>query len=267
MKKRISFLAVALMLFMTAAFAQVEQIPTGYVSLYSVMAGLDNATEKAGTSIAHLTGTTNSQLLGNPNGWGTYTGYDVFNYEKLEFKFTFDAADAGKQIAIRYSVNAVVKYKIITCPVEAPYESVLAIDTHSDDLPAANGKIGIGGIVVYNGSSHSSFAYTTEATTNAITLNYVAVKIALPTAIEVVADNPVLAQALPVGGTTTLKAQFTPVYTTNKAVTWSSADEGIATVNASTGEVTGVAGGSVAITATSVEVPSTKLRLRLQPLM
>jgi uncharacterized protein YjdB len=250
MKKTV-LIAVVLLLSMTAVFAQVAQIPEGYVSLYQAIAG-QSSYEKAGTTI---NATSNLQIIGPGSGWDQSTALDVSNYEKLEFKFTFDAADAGHQIVVRYSVNKSVKYKIVTFPDDGSTECVFAINTHTEDLPAdANGIVGMGGIVIYNGNTHYSFSYPGTPTTAAITLNYAAVKTALPTAITVVPEDAVLAQALPVGNTTTLKAQFTPIYTTNKAVTWSSADADIATVNASTGEVTGVAGGSVAITATSNEV-------------
>ena len=55
-----------------------------------------------------------------------------------------------------------------------------------------------------------------------------------------------------IGSTVSLTANVTPVNATNKNVTWSSGDTNIATVDAN-GKVTGVAEGSVTITATSVE--------------
>jgi hypothetical protein len=250
--KKIFIFAVVLIFCVSASFAQVNQIPGGYVSLYSALAG-QSSYEKAG---AQINAVSSLQIIGPGSGWDQSTALVVSNYEKLEFKFTFNAADAGHQIVIRYSVNKSVKYKVVTFPDDGSTECVFAIDTHTADLPAdANGIVGMGGIVIYNGNTHYSFSYTGTPTTQAITLNYVALKTALPTAVTVVPADAVLAQALPVGQTTTLTAQFTPVYTTNKAVTWSSANEGIATVDA-TGVVTGVAAGPVKITATSTAVPS-----------
>ncbi len=56
-----------------------------------------------------------------------------------------------------------------------------------------------------------------------------------------------------VGGTQQLTATVSPDNATNKNVTWSSATPGVATVNPTTGLVTGVANGTVVITATTEE--------------
>lgn len=63
-------------------------------------------------------------------------------------------------------------------------------------------------------------------------------------------------KAIVVGQTVTLTASVLPANATNKAVTWSSSNPSVASVNASTGELTGVAMGSCTVTATSVETPS-----------
>lgn len=253
--KKIFIFAVVLISCLSLSFAQTSQIPGGYVSLYSALAG-QSSYEKAGTTI---NATSNMQIIGPGSGWDQSTALAVSNYEKLEFKFKFNVADAGHQIVIRYSVNKSVKYKLVTFPNDGSTECVFTINTHTADLPAdANGIVGMGGIIIYNGNTHYSFSYTGTPTIQAITLNYVALKTALPTAITVVPTDAVLAQALPVGQTTTLTAQFMPVYTTNKAVIWSSENDGIATVDASTGVVTGVTAGSVKITAISGEDSSIK---------
>ncbi|SQK75734.1 Bacterial Ig-like domain (group 2) [Tatumella ptyseos] len=60
-----------------------------------------------------------------------------------------------------------------------------------------------------------------------------------------------------VGSTTTLAAALTPSNTTDSTVTWSSSDNTIATVDPSTGVVTGVAAGSATITASAGGVTAT----------
>lgn len=60
-------------------------------------------------------------------------------------------------------------------------------------------------------------------------------------------------KSVAVGGTVTLSATITPSTATTKTVTWSSSNTSIATVNASTGKVTGKAPGSCTITATATD--------------
>ena len=59
-------------------------------------------------------------------------------------------------------------------------------------------------------------------------------------------------KSVPVGGTITLTPAFTPEETTRKQVTWSSANENVATVD-DNGNVTGVRRGSVRIVATAAD--------------
>ena len=71
----------------------------------------------------------------------------------------------------------------------------------------------------------------------------------IPTGLEVSSAGN--ATSLEVAATLALTATFTPADTTNQAVTWSSSNESLATIDAS-GVVTGVSTGSVTFTATSV---------------
>ena len=59
--------------------------------------------------------------------------------------------------------------------------------------------------------------------------------------------------SIPKGGTSTLSAIVLPSNATNKAVTWSSRDTSIATVNSTTGEVTGKKAGSTNIQVTTAD--------------
>ena len=61
------------------------------------------------------------------------------------------------------------------------------------------------------------------------------------------------AQELEIGGTFTFTATVEPANATNKAVTWSSNDENVATVGESTGEVEAKAAGAATITVTTVD--------------
>lgn len=73
-------------------------------------------------------------------------------------------------------------------------------------------------------------------------------------------DEPILVTSISVSdaavyvnNNVTLTASVLPYDAENKTVTWSSSNEAVATVNASTGEVTGVAAGACTITATSTD--------------
>jgi len=65
--------------------------------------------------------------------------------------------------------------------------------------------------------------------------------------------SPAGAVSVAVGGTTTLTAAVTPADAANQTITWSSNNTGRATVNASTGVVTGVSAGAVTIRASAAD--------------
>ena len=238
--RKILSLAIVSILCISAAFAQ---IPAGYVSLYDVL----SQAERAPISVSAVG---SQQVLGPGSGWDSPL-YDVSNYGKLVIKVTFDAADAGKQAGVRFYAENAVQKMVFTYPSEG---TTYEVEINPINY-AVGGRVRLGGIVFYNGATHWDGISYTDAATQAATINYIALEIVQPTAIDVVPVNATLAQALPVGQTTTLQAQLIPVNTTNKAVTWSSATPGIATVDAATGEVTGVAAGNVDIIATSTTSP------------
>jgi uncharacterized protein YjdB len=70
---------------------------------------------------------------------------------------------------------------------------------------------------------------------------------------------------IPVGGTETLTATVVPANATNPKITWSSSNNSIATVNADSGLITGIAYGTVAITATAEGGVTEKCEVEVYP--
>ena len=242
MKTKLLSLAVFFMAFTFSVKA--ETPPAGYVSVYSLIPDA----ELAPLSVAAKA---SPQLLGPANGWGSNTNYDLSNYEKIELKITFDAADAGNQVALRFSVNGSAKAVIFTLPAEGTsYIAEVPLAGYAN----AQGQILSGGMVFYNGSTHWSFTYTGTAASKAVTIEYVALKKIAPTGLVIVPVDESQATALALGSSTTLNVQFSPANTTNKNVTWSSANENIATVSeAGLVQAGNSVAGPVVITATSQE--------------
>lgn len=152
-------------------------LETDYVSIYTVKGEAEKAPIEIGAQAS-------LQLAGPASGWGNMADYDFSNYTKLVINLTFDAADAGNQFAIRFSVNAdavnsnvqLVKFNLPTSGTEFSAEIDL-------EQYALDGKVGVGGIVFYNGATHWSFSYdsTSSATSMPVTVNYVAVVPKTPT--------------------------------------------------------------------------------------
>ncbi|WP_347840144.1 hypothetical protein [uncultured Draconibacterium sp.] len=170
--RKINTLLILFLLSVSAAFAQPE-LPSGYVSVYSI----NSETELAPLAVE---GGASTQLLGPASGWGEATDYDFSDYTKLAVKITFDAADAGHDIAIRFSVNATgAKLHKFTLPNEGTsFVAEIDLAEYADEA----GKVLFGGIVFYNGASHWSFTYDGTAATQACTIEYVALqeKLKLP---------------------------------------------------------------------------------------
>ena len=205
-----------------------EAPPTGYVSLYSLTYDGTVQTDKSGTVAA----AGDKQLVGYPAGWGDgILFYDIANYDSLAIKFTFDAADAGHQVALRiaWDKKGVTPY-VVTFPNNGSTSFVYKI--------ALAGKKHMDGMYFYNGKSHWSFSYTGTAASKATTIDYVAIKTVIATGIAITPMDSAFSKALPTGYSTTLKAAFTPANATYNAVTWMSMDTTIAKVSNS-GVVTG----------------------------
>lgn len=100
-----------------------------------------------------------------------------------------------------------------------------------------------------NAAKHNWRSYTSSSGVQAIELVSIGQSTTTPVT-GVSLDNSTA--SVSVGGTTKLEATVAPEDATNKNVTWSSADEAVATVN-NNGTVTGVSEGTVNITVTTVD--------------
>jgi hypothetical protein len=144
-------------------------IPEDYVSIYELK-GEEEITPLMIDSLASF------QLAGPANGWGDLADYDFSKYKNLVINLTFDTIDAGNQFAVRFNVNAVagssnVKLEKFTLPETGTnFSAVIDLEKYAED-----GKVGVGGIVFYNGATHWSFTYDGTPTSQAVTINYVAV--------------------------------------------------------------------------------------------
>jgi len=239
-----------------------EILPEGYVSIgglpfYNGVDGDGNpiATTAAVAATAQTKGQSLIAGTGSTGGGDKY--YDLENYGEIKMKLTCADEHIGKTVSIRYFfMKASDPAQITTITINRTFDATKALII---DLDVA------GEYTNNNIETRKLIGISTQGSWSTVipdnfpfNISYVMVQVVAPTALAVVPENVVLAQALPIGSSTTLTTQFTPSNTTNKAVIWSSANEGIATVDASTGVVTGVAAGSVKITATSGEDSSIK---------
>jgi len=224
------------------AIKKKADIPDGYVSIYSLKPEEEMAPYPVDPSSP-------IQFLGPANGWGESLEYDFSNYEALALKMTFSQADTAKEAAVRFSVNGTAHRVMIDLPTEdTSHIEEIALADYADE----DGKVLVGGIVFYHGASHWSFTFTDPATQMA-TIDYLALKTISADSLAIEAEDEGLAKALPFNISVQLNAVFTPANTSNQAVTWSSGDEDMATVD-STGLVTAKSiSGDVVITAVSVE--------------
>jgi hypothetical protein len=171
--------------------------------------------------------------------YGESVSFSLSNVGEL----VWDISDMGADVAKIY----------LATPLDATAAANLDILVNDYDIPTVQG--------ITEGSSlitvelEDAYQLIISTLGSALTLDVEKIVLSGTTTLTVVPADEIVAQALPVGVSTTLTAKFTPS-TVNQVVTWSSANEGIATVDAETGVVTGVSAGEVAITATSTEDPS-----------
>jgi len=179
MKKVLLSVATALLCF-SSAFALV--LPSGYTSFYD----LHSETEQCPYVVP---ATTSYQFIGPASGWGAATNYDLSSYTQLIYSLSYDASAAGMQIAIRIAINGAAETPIqVTLPTGVTTCTVsIPLQQYKD----ANGLIGLGGSVFYNGATHWSFTYTGTPSTVDVTVNYIAVTANVISAVSnVKADNP-----------------------------------------------------------------------------
>ena len=227
------------------AIKKKPEIPEGWVSIFSIKEDFEKAPYPVGAQAIY-------QLTGPGADWHLSKDYNITNYDTLALKIRYHAADIGKEVAIRFAVNGdgTVQMQMITLPDVA--DTTLIIKIGIADYADGEGNVALGGFLFYNGASHWSLTYNDPATMPTL-IEYMALKIVYAESLAIVPEDEGLAQALPFDVSTTLNAVFTPVNTTNQAVTWSSGDETKAVVDEN-GEVTAQqVPGDVIITAVSVE--------------
>lgn len=166
MKKTLSFILISFLTLTTTI--SMAQVPEGMVSVFSI-AGVDDITPITVDPAASY------QLLGPGSGWGDLANIDFSEYKKLVFNVTFDPSDAGHQVGIRFNVNgapgaANVKPHVITLPATGTTTSI-EIDIVQY---ATDGKIGVGGMIFYNGATHFSFSYDGTPAASSTIINWVA---------------------------------------------------------------------------------------------
>lgn len=206
------------------AIKKKPDIPEGWVSLYSIK---PDDYEKAPYTVD-----TQSiyQLSGPGSNWDKVVSYDITNYDTLAIKLTYHKADTGKEVAVRFAVNAsgTVNKLMVTLPDVADTTYIIKIGIA--DYANEDGNVGLGGLLFYNGASHWSITYTDPATLPT-TIDYVALKTLPVKGIAIAAKDTAQSQNLSFDLSTQLFAVFDPINATNQNVIWSSADTNKATVD------------------------------------
>jgi hypothetical protein len=169
MKKTLTLLLISGLGF-TANKVVAQTIPADCISVYDELI----LTEQCPRDVE---GAVQYQFLGPGSGWGDLADLDFSAYKTLVLGITFDASDAGNQVAVRFNVNgatgaANVKAHIITLPATGTFYEV-RIDL--TQYAGTNGEIGVGGLIFYNGAAHWSLTYTGTPAAALSTVDYLAV--------------------------------------------------------------------------------------------
>jgi uncharacterized protein YjdB/endo-1,4-beta-D-glucanase Y len=177
---------------------------------------------------------------------GTITGTATVTVVKTPVTgITITPATLGVVIGTPGNLTAVI------APTTATIKTVNWISSNT-----AIATVTSGGIV--SGVTAGTCTITgTSADNTAISQNVavtVTAAIVLPTSLTVTPAS----SSIYVAGTTTLTSTILPTDASNMSVTWSSSNPAVATVNATTGLITGVTLGSTTITATSVSATTIK---------
>lgn len=170
--------------------------------------------------------------------YGESVSFSLSNVGEL----VWDISDMGADVAKIY----------LATPLDATAAANLDILVNDYDVPSISGITeGSSLITVQLEDAHQLIISTLGS---ALSLNVEKIVLSGTTTLTVIPEDEIVAKALPVGISTTLTAHFTPS-TVSQPITWTSANNTIATVDATTGVVTGVSAGEVVITATSLENP------------
>jgi hypothetical protein len=183
------FLSVVVTTFLCLSSVSALDLPTGYVSIYSLVATDTNVapTELCPLNVASAA---SYQMFGPPSGWGALTNYDLTGYKQLVFKLTYTTITDARQIAVRFSINGGAKDPFnVTLPANSTTQT---FSIPLEQYKATDGSLKLGGIVFYNGASHWSFTYDGTASDVAVSVDYIAItKADISTGLSSpITDNP-----------------------------------------------------------------------------
>jgi uncharacterized protein YjdB len=166
--------------------------------------------------------------------------YPIFSFSKMtKVVFSAKASVASSTMSVEYSLN---NSTWSAASLTGTYGTSLATITAS--IPEVDSGIRD---EVYFRINHTLTGLAGRMTIDGVSVYGMVDEVLSVESISVNFTNI----SIVVGGTSTATASVLPANATNKTVSWSSSDVGVATVNASSGVVTGVAAGTADIIATA----------------